>query len=349
MSPFSSWDYRNRIDFDAKVLARERGDLDGRAGGAVAAEYSRVDLVHARELGDVDEEHAAAQHVSEAGTARLQDGGDILQRLLRLSFDVGSRKTIRRGVASGLTGDEDQIAGPRGRRIRAGWRGQRAAGDGLHWMRHPAMLCQDARRLKTGSTADVMNWLQACVVVLAGLAPGPAQDPAREAVAIGRSRDAALYAAFHSGYSLAASGEVERAEIITEFRRAVLIVRQHADLGEYSFNENNLAREMGPYRGLVAFVAQVRLNPLHVYGAPPAYEMYVRTGAATKPATLSGFKREPVYPPGFHDKAVTFTAFRLEGSVAREAIENAAQPALVIVNDRGDVIWQARLDLSRFR
>jgi hypothetical protein len=191
-----------------------------------------------------------------------------------------------------------------------------------------------------------MTWLTWWLAVAVGLS---AQDAAKDAVALGRTRDAALYGAFHAGYALAPSGEVERAEIITEFRRAVLIVRQHADLGEYSFNENNLAREMKAYRGLVAFVVEVRLHPLHTYSTPPMYEMYVRTGPTTKPAALTGVKRDPIYPPGFYDTSPSFTSFRLEGSVARDAIADAEEPALVVTNDRGTVIWQARLDLSRFR
>ncbi len=176
-----------------------------------------------------------------------------------------------------------------------------------------------------------------------------AESSAHEAVALGRSRDAALYDAFQGGYALTPSGDVESAEIITEFRRAVMIVRRHADLGEYSFNENNLAREMVPYRGKVGFVVQIRLSPLHTYPAPPAYEMYLRTGPTTKPVALSALKRDPVYPPGFFEPGTAFTSFRIEGSVARDEIVNAAEPRLVVTNDRGDVIWQARIDLTRFR
>src|SRR5919108_3359861 len=83
------------------------------------------------------------------------------------------------------------------------------------------------------------------------------QESLRDAVALGRTRDSALYSAFHAGYVLAASGEVESVELITEFRRAVMIVREHADAGEYSFNENNLARAMAPYQGLVTFIARL--------------------------------------------------------------------------------------------
>jgi hypothetical protein len=174
-------------------------------------------------------------------------------------------------------------------------------------------------------------------------------DEAHDAVALGRTRDPALYDAFHSGYYLTPAGEVEHAEVITEFRRAVLIVRQHADFGEYSFNETNLARALGPYRGLVTFTAQLRLHPLHNYAKPPSYEMYVRTGPSTPPIRPSTFKREGVYPPGSFDKPPAMTGFVLELVVPRADISGAVEPALVIVNEAGDIVWQARLDLSRFR
>ena len=198
-----------------------------------------------------------------------------------------------------------------------------------------------------------------CVVLVARLWGGglidrsavqvSAKDEAHDAVVLGHTRDPALYDAFHSGYYLTPSGEVERAEVITEFRRAVLIVREHADFGEYSFNETSLARALGPYRGVVTFTAQLRLHPLHNYAKPPGYEMYVRTGPSTPPIRPSTFKREAIYPPGTFKKPVPMTGFTLELTVPRADISGAAEPALVIVNEAGDIIWQARLDLARFR
>lgn len=173
------------------------------------------------------------------------------------------------------------------------------------------------------------------------------QESLRDAVGIGRTRDPAVYSAFTADYFLPGSGEVQNVEIITEFRRAVMIVRAYADAGEYAFNENNLARVMPPYRGLVTFIAQLGLHPLHVYPAPPKYEMFVRTGPSTKPIQPARFKREPVYSLGSEDRSMT--GFRLELSVARAEINDAAAPTLMIVNDHADVIWQAPLDLSRYR
>ena len=167
-------------------------------------------------------------------------------------------------------------------------------------------------------------------------------------MALGRTRDPAQYDAFHAGYVLSPSGEVERVEVITEFRRAVLIVRQHAEMGEYSFNENNLARALVPYRGLVTFTAQLRLHPLHNYATPPGYEMYVQTGPTTKPIAPSSFKREPVYPPGRPDTPPAMSGFVLILTVPRADISGAADPALVIVNEASDVVWRARLESVPF-
>jgi hypothetical protein len=198
------------------------------------------------------------------------------------------------------------------------------------------------------------------LIIAATLAPvvaidraiGPmSQDEGRDAVALGRTRDAAMYDAFHAGYQLAPSGDVERVEVITEFRRAVMIVRQHAEFGEYTFNEANLARALAPYRGLVTFTAQLRVHPLNNFAVPPAFEMYVRSGPATPPLRSTNFKRESVYPPGISGKhkSRAMTAFTLELTVPRADIAAAADPALVIVNDAGNPVWQAKLDLSRFR
>lgn len=177
----------------------------------------------------------------------------------------------------------------------------------------------------------------------------PQGDSLRDAVNLGRTHDQALYDAFQSGYRLTPSGDVDSVEVITEFRRAVMIVRQHADTGEYSFNENGLAAELAPYRGLVTLVAQVRLNPLNTYVKPPSYDMYVRTGAATKPVAPSAFTRDAVYPPGMGPPGSAIIGVRLEATFSRADLAAASDPSLVITDDRANVLWQGRLDLSRFR
>jgi hypothetical protein len=68
------------------------------------------------------------------------------------------------------------------------------------------------------------------VLALAGVPAQPAQYPPwfRDALELGRTHDEALFASFNKGYSLSPSGIIDAAEVITEFRRAVLLVRAHA-------------------------------------------------------------------------------------------------------------------------
>lgn len=180
----------------------------------------------------------------------------------------------------------------------------------------------------------------------AGLALAQFPD-ARDALRLGRSQDEALHAAFARGYSLSPVDPVESAEIITEFRRAVLLVRARAQLGEFGFTERDLNVAMAPHLGLITFVAQVRFNPMHTYTAPPAYELYVSTGPDTPPLAGREVKRDPVYAPG--PMGSPLIAVRLEITIPRAQLEAAPRPELILTDERASVLWRARIDLARFR
>ena len=129
----------------------------------------------------------------------------------------------------------------------------------------------------------------------------------------------------------------------------MLIAHEHVIVqGEYVFGPENLAAALTPFKGLVTFMVQVRLNPLNVYQKPPLYQLYVSTGPHTKPLVGKPYKRDPVYPPGSVPGGA-MSAVRLEATFPRAEIESAAAPTLTLVDDRGMVIWTARLDLSRYR
>jgi hypothetical protein len=175
----------------------------------------------------------------------------------------------------------------------------------------------------------------------------PQFPDAREALRLGRSQDEALYAAFTKGYSLSPAEPIESAEIITEFRRAVLLVRARAQLGEFGFTERDLGVAMAPHLGLITFIAQVRLNPMHTYAAAPAYELYVSTGPETPPLAGREMKRDPVYALG--PMGSPLIAVRLEITIPRARIEEAPRPELIVTDERAAVMWRSRIELSRFR
>lgn len=174
-------------------------------------------------------------------------------------------------------------------------------------------------------------------------------DSARDALNLGRTHDQALYDAFSAGYRLTPTGVVDSAEVITEFRRAVLIVREHALQGEYSFTANDLGSALTPYRGTVSFIVQARLHPLNTYAAPPGYDLYIRTGPQTKPVAAPSIKRDPIYPPGSMGPGNAMTGIRLEASFPRADIADAAEPMLIMNDEHGAILWQTRIDLARFR
>jgi hypothetical protein len=178
----------------------------------------------------------------------------------------------------------------------------------------------------------------------------PQADSLREALNLGRTHDQALYDAFNAGYRLTPSGIVDSVEVVTEFRRAVLIVREHANQGEYSFSAQDLTRAMAPHDGEITFIVQARLHPLHTFAGVPPYDMYVETGATTRPLAAKPFKRDPVYPPGAAPgRASPLVGVRLEGSFPREGIDAASAPMLVVTDEKANVLWKTRIDLTRYR
>jgi hypothetical protein len=188
---------------------------------------------------------------------------------------------------------------------------------------------------------------QAIVVLALSIGAVAQLTDAREALRLGRSQDETLYAAFTKGYALPAAGPVDAAEIVTEFRRAVLIVRDRALLGEFGFTERDLNVAIAPHLGSITFIVQARLNPMHTYARPPAYELYVSTGPETPPLAGRETKRDPVYAIG--PMGSPLIAVRLEITIPRARIEAAPRPELILTDEQANVLWRTRIDLSRFR
>jgi hypothetical protein len=186
------------------------------------------------------------------------------------------------------------------------------------------------------------------VAALLSLALAPQGGSPREALTLGRTNDDALYEAFNSSYKFPPSGVIDSAEIVTEFRRSVLIVRARALQGDYSFGDADLIKAMAPFAGLVTCIVQVRLHPLNVFAKEPAYDLYLSTGARTPPVASKSMTRDPVYPPGA-EPGSTMVAVKLEASFPRAEIERAESARLIVTDEKADILWQARLDLSRYR
>jgi hypothetical protein len=175
-----------------------------------------------------------------------------------------------------------------------------------------------------------------------------AQFPgARDALRLGRTQDEAVYTAFSKGYELTAAEPVTSAEIVTEFRRAVMIARARAQQGEYGFTERDLVVAMQPHLGRITFIVQVKLHPFNTYQKAPTYELYVSTGSGTAPLAGDQVTREPVY--GFGGPGSPVVGVRLEITVSRDRLAAAPAPELIVTDEHADILWRGRIDLPRFR
>jgi hypothetical protein len=185
------------------------------------------------------------------------------------------------------------------------------------------------------------------MVLVAAAAQTPPLPYARDALALGRTRDDALFESFNKGYNLAVSDIIESVEVITEFRRAVLLVRERTMQGDYVVTDATVTRAMAPHLGQIGFIVQVRLPPFNTFIAPPSYDVYISTGPSTKPLGDKALKRDPVYafgPPGS-----PIVGVRIQATFPKDAIERATNPELVVTDDKAEIIWRARIDLSRYR
>ena len=189
--------------------------------------------------------------------------------------------------------------------------------------------------------------LAQAILLVAVLAVAGQGTELRDALRLGRTPDEALYVSFTKGYDLAPTQPVASAEVVTEFRRAVMLVRERARLGDLSVTEYDLGVALKPFAGTVTIVAQVNLRPLNSFTKPPLYDLYISTGRDTPPVAASTVRREAVFPMGAPGGSMM--AVRIEAVFPRDKILTAAAPEVVVTDDGADLLWRGRLDLSRFR
>jgi hypothetical protein len=92
-----------------------------------------------------------------------------------------------------------------------------------------------------------------------------------------RSRDSER-AQFHSKYFFKpANDTVIQIEVVTEFRRLVLITEQHLLAGDQMFSrgEREAREALAPTRGLVTLKAQLRFHPQNAYVTVPDFKIAI--------------------------------------------------------------------------
>jgi hypothetical protein len=158
------------------------------------------------------------------------------------------------------------------------------------------------------------------------------------ALAIARARDAERQQ-FHSHYVFKLTDPaVTQIEVITEFRRLVIIGEDHVLRGDWMFTRGLRAAEqaLGSSRGMLTLRAQVRFNPLNTFIASPDYGLAVGTPAgALVPVDT---QLTPQFSLPFRNqqgKTITsLVGATLESTIPAEQIGQTSRPVAVTLDGK---------------
>lgn len=134
----------------------------------------------------------------------------------------------------------------------------------------------------------------ACLAVLAAGPPAAApieigldRAAIAEAVRLGRSGGRTAHSTFHAAYRIALNDPIVRhLEVVTEFRRVVLLTEEREGAGDASWDVAQAMAAARSFRGRVELVVQLQFGPQNTYRSMPAYGLvlYDRVeGAAQQP------------------------------------------------------------------
>jgi hypothetical protein len=199
------------------------------------------------------------------------------------------------------------------------------------------------RRAPVVPLAVVLAVLVAAAPVVAVL-PTLDRDAVERALQVARGTDR-VREAFHARYIVRPDDAlVEQVEIITEFRRVVLIAEDHLRAGDWMFSRSAPRAEaaLEPWRGVVAIVARLRFNPLNVYVSVPSYDIEI--GPANLPLKASSTERRPITATSNADGSTSLLGTIVESRFERAAVGEGSREVRVVLD--GDTEGTVTVDFS---
>jgi hypothetical protein len=145
---------------------------------------------------------------------------------------------------------------------------------------------------------------------------------------------------------------ITQVEVITEFRRLVLITEEHIFRGDWLFSRGTRSAEqaLAPSHGMVTIRALVRLNPLNTYIMPPPYLLALGANAAGGAPALLETKVSPQYSTPFKARnGKTLTSLlgaTLEAEISAVQLGQASR--IVAVMLEGKELARTTVEFGRF-
>jgi hypothetical protein len=180
-------------------------------------------------------------------------------------------------------------------------------------------------------------------------AMGTAQIERAQQVA--RSRDAER-SQFHRKYLFDLPGDtVTQIEVMTEFRRLVMITEDHLRIGDQMFSRGLREAEaaLAPARGVLTLKAQLRFNPLNTYVASPAFRLALGQAGAGAPLLPIDTQITSQYSKPYkarNGKSLTaLTGAVLQADVPASSVGQTTRPVGVVLD--GKELVRTPVDFAR--
>jgi hypothetical protein len=169
------------------------------------------------------------------------------------------------------------------------------------------------------------------------------------ALTLARAKDAERQQ-FHSRYLFNLNdAAVTQIEVVTEFRRLVLIAEDHVLRGDFMFTRGVRAGEqaLAPTHGKLTLRAQIRFNPLNTFAALPDYAFAV--GIPSGAVVAVDTHGTPQYSSPFKNRqgktVSTLFGETIEADIASSDIGQTQRPVAVTLD--GKEVARITVDFSR--
>jgi hypothetical protein len=115
-----------------------------------------------------------------------------------------------------------------------------------------------------------------------------------EAVVIGQSRIEAVRGRFHRPYRVPIGrAPVDYVDIVTPFRRMVILAEERAQSGARGFTQREAASALGPNASVVDIVVELTFHPLNVFVGVPGYDVQLVRPSSDSPLLPRSVTRTP--------------------------------------------------------
>ena len=156
-------------------------------------------------------------------------------------------------------------------------------------------------------------------------------------------------AAFHARYVFASNHPtVERIEVVTEWRRVVLLAESRIAGGDHLFAHGSRAASeaLRPWRGRVSVIARLRFHPQNTYVMAPPIDLSVRDNSGDVPRLDLRTETMLALSSGIPGERLPVVGAVAEAMFGAAAIGQATRT--VVVRMDGAEVSRLAIDFSRF-